>query len=537
MTTSFYSDHGGKLEGSTVTMNDDFDMTDLPPEKAGTALDRRDMARMGKVQEMRRNFSFIPIFGFAAVLMITWEAVFNSASYVLINGGLAGMVWMYMVTFFGFGAAILAMAEMASMAPTSGGQYHWVSEFAPKSYQKIMSYIVGWYCVLGWQAGIAGQCTTVALQIIGMISLNNDSYVPQAWHIVLLTIADITIAVVFNSFFARKLPLVEGLVLVLHVCGFFAILIPLWVFAPRHSSLDVWTNFSQAQELPAPSQPWPSIGLACLVGLSSSIYALIGPDSCVHMAEEVKDASRTIPWAMVSTLIFNGFTGLIMVVTFAYCLGPLDVARNAPYGFAFISTFYNATGSKAGATVMTAIITILSMCSAISNVATASRQMFAFARDHGLPFGRYLAYVRPGWDIPVNAVCVSFCITSLLSLINLGSANAFNAILSIGVVALLTSYLASMSCILIKRIRGEELLPRRWSLGKNFGIVCNSIGLAYIGLAFIFAFFPLSNTPNASAMNWASAVYGGVGLLAAGWYVISARHTYIPPVSRLMKDL
>jgi amino acid transporter len=163
--------------------------------------------------------------------------------------------------------------------------------------------------------------------------------------------------------------------------------------------------------------------------------------------------------------------------------------------------------------------------------------MFAFARDHGLPFGRYLAYVRPGWDIPVNAVCVSFCITSLLSLINLGSANAFNAILSIGVVALLTSYLASMSCILIKRIRGEELLPRRWSLGKNFGIVCNSIGLAYIGLAFIFAFFPLSNTPNASAMNWASAVYGGVGLLAAGWYVISARHTYIPPVSRLMKDL
>jgi amino acid transporter len=372
-----------------------------------------------------------------------------------------------------------------------------------------------------------------------MISLNNDSYVPQAWHIVLLTIAVVTIAVVFNSFFARKLPLVEGLVLVLHVCGFFAILIPLWVFAPRHSSLDVWTNFSQvsAEDLPPPSQPWPSIGLACLVGLSSSIYALIGPDSCVHMAEEVKDASRTIPWAMVSTLIFNGFTGLIMVVTFAYCLGPLDVARNAPYGFAFISTFYNATGSKAGATVMTAIITILSMCSAISNVATASRQMFAFARDHGLPFGRYLAYVRPGWDIPVNAVCVSFCITSLLSLINLGSANAFNAILSIGVVALLTSYLASMSCILIKRIRGEELLPRRWSLGKNFGIVCNSIGLAYIGLAFIFAFFPLSNTPNASAMNWASAVYGGVGLLAAGWYVISARHTYIPPVSRLMKDL
>jgi amino acid transporter len=118
-----------------------------------------------------------------------------------------------------------------------------------------------------------------------MIALNNDNYVIAEWHIVLLTIAVVTVAVVFNSFFARKLPLVEGLVLVLHVCGFFAILIPLWVFAPRNSSLDVWTNFSQLQDPDHPDQTWSSIGLACLVGLSSSIYALIGPDSCVHMGK------------------------------------------------------------------------------------------------------------------------------------------------------------------------------------------------------------------------------------------------------------
>lgn len=53
-----------------------FEETSLPPEKAGTAGDRRDMYRMGKMQELRRNFSFVPIFGFAAVLMITWEGVF-----------------------------------------------------------------------------------------------------------------------------------------------------------------------------------------------------------------------------------------------------------------------------------------------------------------------------------------------------------------------------------------------------------------------------------------------------------------------------
>ncbi len=39
-------------------------------------------------------------------------------------------------------------------------------------------------------------------------------------------------------------------------------------------------------------------------------------------------------------------------ITFAYCLGPLSVALKQPYFFAFIGTFYEATGSKAGATVM-----------------------------------------------------------------------------------------------------------------------------------------------------------------------------------------
>jgi amino acid transporter len=88
---------------------------------------------------------------------------------------------------------------------------------------------------------------------------------------------------------------------------------------------------------------------------------------------------------------------------------------------------------------MTCIITLLTLCSAISNVATASRQMFAFARDRGLPAADFLSYVRPGWDIPLNSILVSMCITALLSLINLGSTVAFNAIISIGVVSLLSS--------------------------------------------------------------------------------------------------
>lgn len=49
---------------------------------------------------------------------------------------------------------------------------------------------------------------------------------------------------------------------------------------------------------------------------------------------------------MIWAIVLNGTTGFIMTVTFAYCIGPLDAAIQPPYFFAFIGTFYNATGSS-----------------------------------------------------------------------------------------------------------------------------------------------------------------------------------------------
>jgi len=83
------------------------------------------------------------------ILLSTWEIQLGVAVFGLQNGGTAGIIWVYLATALGFGTVVLSMAEMASMAPTAGGQYHWVSEFAPKQYQKFLSYLVGWLCVLG----------------------------------------------------------------------------------------------------------------------------------------------------------------------------------------------------------------------------------------------------------------------------------------------------------------------------------------------------------------------------------------------------
>lgn len=97
---------------------------------------------------------------------------------------------------------------------------------------------------------------------------------------------------------------------------------------------------------------------------------------------------------MVWTLILNGSTGLVMIVTYAFCVGNIDEVLESQTGFAFIQVFLNATGSVKAATGMTAVIMIMQFCAAISNVATTSRQVYAFARDKGLPFSNTLSKVR-----------------------------------------------------------------------------------------------------------------------------------------------
>ena len=82
-----------------------------------------------------------------------------------------------------------------------------------------------------------------------------------------------------------------------------------------------------------------------------------------------------------------------MVITFAFCIPDVDKAIYPTYVFTYIDVFYNSTQSRAAASVMAALITLMCLCSTISAVATASRQIFAFARDRGLPFSSFLCRV------------------------------------------------------------------------------------------------------------------------------------------------
>lgn len=135
----------------------------------------------------------------------------------------------------------------------------------------------------------------------------------------------------------------------------------------------------------------------------------------------------------------------------------------------------------------------------------------------------------------MNSIIVSWVVSCLLSIINIGSTIALNNITSLSLVAILSSYIASIGCVLWKRITGQELLPAKFRLPPRVGLALNAFSLVFLIFAFIFAFFPGSPDPTVEMMNWASLIYGAVLIFAIIDYFVRARHVYDGPVEYVRK--
>jgi choline transport protein len=158
---------------------------------------------------------------------------------------------------------------------------------------------------------------------------------------------------------ARKLPLLEGVVLVLHIFGFFAIFITMWVLGPRSKASDVFGSFQD-------NAGWGNVGLACLVGQLAPIFSLLGADAAALLSEELRDASKVLPRAMIANAIVNGSLGLVMLVTFCFCLGDVESVLKTSTGQPHIQIMYNVTQSIAGATALASINTTMVSASSFS---------------------------------------------------------------------------------------------------------------------------------------------------------------------------
>ncbi|KNG84805.1 amino acid transporter [Aspergillus nomiae NRRL 13137] len=492
-----------------------------------TMNDQRDMHRMGKKQELRRNFRLISTIGFTTCIMGTWENVLTSTSQGLRTGGRPCLFWSLVWAYCGQLFIVLSLAEMSSMAPTAGGQYHWVSEFAPRKYQRFLSYASGWLSALAWQSVVAFDTYLTGTMIQGMIFLNNETYVPARWQGTLIVSAASIGMSLFNIFAAKHLPLAEGIFVTFHFFAFAPIIVTLLVLAPKAKAQDVFFGFKDY------GAEWANPSLAVMIGQVSQMFTVMGSDSVAHMSEEIENAGATVPQSMILSFFLNMPFAIGSVLTYLFIMPNVQEALDSPTGLPFIHVFSEATKNATGASILLVVILLLFFMITISCIASASRQTFAFARDNGLPFSAWLGAVHPTLHIPVNSVIITCAFSLIMFLINIGSGVAMNALLSLSTSPLMATYMISIACVIVRRItKSPPLPPSRWSLGR-FGMPINILALVYALWAFFWSFWPVNREVTAETLNWAPVLFVGVMGLSAVLYWLVARKVYEGPVVKV----
>ncbi|KAI4923358.1 hypothetical protein J4E85_008395 [Alternaria conjuncta] len=512
--------------------------------------DRYELAKVGKKQVLKRRFGLVSMTGLSCGLMCTWETLLVIFSIGFQNGGPAGLIYGFILIWLGNFSVFVCIGELASAVPTAGGQYHWVSLLAPRSNRKFFSYVTGWLTVIGWIAALTSVCYFVADLILQLVSLNDleGTYVREGWHGTLLLWGILLLCVFINVFISGALPTIEVVVLIVHILGFFGILVPLIYLPSSHNSAKkIFTMFHNEGE-------WSTHALAFFVGLQGNALAFVGTDSVVHMSEEVKNASTDVPRSMLLSLVINGTLALGML--FAVLFSAHDItnllndqdATTAP----FLRIFTQAVGSEAGATVMVAIIVLLEFCSAMGCLAAASRMTWSFARDRGLPFSRALSMIDKRSTIPVVSILVVTVFAALLALINIGNSAAFNGTISLVLEGFYLSYLLAIGLLLWRRVRGDldnpdssltifneaqvdEAYDRSltwgpWRLKGAWGVANNVVAICYLTLIIFFSFWPSQPHPDLVNMNWAGVVTGAVAAFSVAYYLLFAKKSYTGPI-------
>jgi choline transport protein len=294
-------------------------------------------------------------------------------------------------------------------------------------------------------------------------------------------------------------------------------------------------------------------GVAFILGLLQSTFALVGTDGATHIIDEMPQPHIYAPMAMIAAPIIGSFSSFIILIVFLFVLNDFDSVTTSTAG-PLLEILYQATSNKAGAICLYMFPVISMAFAAIGILCASSRQTHAFAKDKGIPFSNFWSRESVRWGVPIQSITMTSVWVIIFGLVYLGSTSALNAILSSSVVMLQWSYCVPVSLLLIRgrglldTIANEEeerlggggiakeggsnsspvQVKRRYNLGK-FGYIVNAWGVLFAIFTSIFFLFPPDLPTTGSTANYAAAVVAFVVLMAGVSWVFDGRRNYLGP--------
>lgn len=402
----------------------------------------------------------------------------------------------------------LSFAEMASKFPESGGTY----TFARKVLSVEAAFTVGWVvwfasivAAVLYALGFASFALIFAVEVSSILGWDtqwaNTAGLPSL--IAIITTAGLSLMLMLKTGGG-------GDWLNVAKVSVFAILIVggLWAVSRQPTA-----------DSTAAVQPFFISGISGLVqAMGYSFIALQGFDLIAAVGGEIKNPARTIPRAMIASLLIalGIYVPLLFVIaTVGSPDQPIgEVAAADPEAIVAIAA-RNFLGTPGYWLVIVAAL--LSMFTALqANLFAASRIGLAMARDHTLPTP--MSRVNPKRGTPVVAVMVTMGLAAalILALPDVGAAGAASSL-----IFLITFAIAHFLAILVRQRSLDAPPPFRSPLYPAVPVIG---GIACLGLAI----FQGIAVPTAGAITTVWLGIGGVLFLT-----LFARNARLKDVSSI----
>jgi amino acid transporter len=431
------------------------------------------------VPDLRRALGFrdLVLFYLATTFSLRWIATAAAA------GPVALVFWVIAAACL-FVPMVFTVVELSSRYPEEGGVYVW-SKRAFGPFSAFMTGWMYWATNLPYFPGLLYFAAANAL-FVAPAGPTTQSLSASPPYFIAFAIAGLTVAVVLN---------IVGLNVGkwLSNAGAIAGWIPIALLIAF--GLYSWRKYGSATPITISSLK-PGTGLKDLVFLSTIAFAFGGVESASTMGEEIVDARRTVPRAVIAA----GVLIAAFYIVNTWCL-LLALPKEQISGLQGLLQAVQALATKAGAPWIIPIVAATITLSALGGVggwfAATARLPFVAGIDRFLPpvFGK----LHPRWHTPYVALLVQAAIAFVF--IFLGQAGtsvrgAYDALVSMGIISYFIPFLFMFAAIvkLQREPAGPEVLgvPGGAPVAKLFGVMGFLVSVAAIVLACV----PADDDPN-----------------------------------------
>ncbi|SCU94118.1 LANO_0E05754g1_1 [Lachancea nothofagi CBS 11611] len=496
--------------------------------------DQQVLAEIGYKEELKREFSSIQIFGVAFSIMGLLPSIASTLDGGL-TAGPVGLNWGWFVA----GGLILtigiALAELSSSIPTAGAVYVSCYQWAPQRVRKCISFSVGFLDTLALSASVCSIVYGLAQQILSAVVVTNPDFDvtnPISYGVFAACIVLMTALTSMTSKFTSKLQTVS-IVANCFVIVLLFIVLPIGVKRSdklNHSFNDAKFIFGKVDNL----SDWNSGWNWCIAGMMPAIWTIGAYDSCLHMAEEARDAPRAVPFGIVGSISVCWILGWLVCIVLLACMDPdVDNIVNSAYGQGITQIFYDALGKRWTLGFLSLLI-ICQFLMGASTVVANSRQFWAFARDDAIPFSGFFKKVSGRTAVPVRAVWGSSGLALALGCLCFAGDTASDALFSLSVAGM---YMALIFPITLRLTYGKkDFRPGPFYLGDFWSPIINWISVFFQAFVIIMMMFPSNKSVAPDSMNYTVVIGPGFWVVSLIYYFLWQRKFYKGPKSNLTDE-